>query len=313
MKNKIILYYKYVDITYPGQIRTWQRELCEQLNLKGRIIIAHEGINGTVAGSPENIDQYVQAMQEHPLFGDIDFKENFATDEIFPKLKVKVREEAVTFGLDPKKVTPQNGGIHLTPEETHQLLKEKSEDLVVFDARNAFEAKIGKFTDAIVPDIHHFRELPDFIDNNKELFKDKQVLMYCTGGIRCERATTYLKSKNVAKKVYQIEGGIHRYIEKYPDGFFRGKNYVFDGRIAVRVNDDILSTCELCEKPYDEYTNCVNVLCNKQFVACTECVKSYENSCSTNCLVLIHKKKVAIRTAPAKTAETTYSKKGSAC
>lgn len=309
MKNKIILFYKYVNIKYPGEIRTWQRELCEKLNLKGRIIIACEGINGTVGGSPENIDQYVQAMNEHPFFGDIDFKESFATDEIFPKLKVKVRLEAVTLGIDARELTPKNGGIHLTPEETHKLLEEKPEDLVILDARNEFEAKIGKFTDAIVPDIQHFRELPEYIDNNKELFKDKQVLMYCTGGIRCERATTYLKSKNVAKEVYQIEGGIHRYIEKYPDGYFRGKNYVFDGRIAVKSNDDILSACELCQTPCDDYTNCFNVRCNKQFIVCTDCTTKYENSCSTKCLNLIQEKKVNVRTVPAKTAESTLSKK----
>jgi predicted sulfurtransferase len=308
MKNKIILFYKYIDIKYPGEIRTWLHELCESLNLKGRILIACEGINGTVGGAPENIHKYVEAMNEHPLFGDIDFKESLAEGEIFPKLKVKVRPEAVTLGIDSRELTPKDGGKHLTPDETHKLLEEKPEDLVILDARNEFEARIGKFTNAIVPEIRYFRELPKYIDDNKELFKDKQVLMYCTGGIRCERATTYLKSKNIAKEVYQIEGGIHRYIEKYPDGHFRGKNYVFDGRIAVRANDDILSNCELCQITCDDYTNCVNVLCNKQFIVCADCTTKYQNSCSTKCQKLVQEKKVDVRTIPAKTAENTVTK-----
>ena len=131
-----------------------------------------------------------------------------------------------------KTVTAKNGGKHLTPEETHNLIAQKPNDLVILDARNDYEWRIGAFEGAIKPDIEHFRQFPKFVDDNLEQFKDKQVLMYCTGGIRCERASTYLKEKGVAKNVYQILGGIHRYAEQYPDGFFRGKNYVFDDRIG---------------------------------------------------------------------------------
>jgi predicted sulfurtransferase len=167
----------------------------------------------------------------------------------FPRLRIVVRNEVTHLGLDPAIITAKNGGIHLTPEQTHNLLKNAPQDLIIFDARNNYESRIGSFENALKPDIKNFRDLPEYIDNNLDLFKDKEVLMYCTGGIRCERGSAYLKSKNVAKKVYQIEGGIHRYAEKFPDGFFRGKNYVFDGRIAVKVNDDILGSCELCSTP----------------------------------------------------------------
>src|SRR5436189_74799 len=155
--NKIILFYKYIAIEYPKQIMKWQREICQNLGLMGRILISHEGINGTLGGSVENLDE------------------------------------------------------------------------------------------------------------NIDTFKDKQVLMYCTGGIRCERASAYLNEKNIAKKVYQMDGGIHRYVEQYPDGFFRGKNYVFDGRVSVRINDDVLGSCAICKTACDDYYNCLNAFCNKHF------------------------------------------------
>ena len=184
----------------------------------------------------------------------------------FPKMEIKVKKEVVHLGIDPEALTINSGGDHLNPDQVHELLKNKPEDLVILDARNDYEWRIGKFENAITPEIKNFRELPEFIDENIDTFKDKQVLMYCTGGIRCERATAYLNEKNVAKKVLQIEGGIVRYCEKYPDGFFRGKNYVFDRRVAVKINDDILTHCDLCNATCDEYTNCINAECNEHYI-----------------------------------------------
>src|SRR5438477_7025627 len=267
--NKIILYYKYIDIAYPKQVMKWQQEICKQLELKGRILISHEGINGTLGGSIENLDRYKDLMNEHELFGAIDFKESPGGSECFPRLAVKVRSEAVSLGIPYDELTPRNAGQHLTPEQTHDLIANKPEDLVILDARNNYEWAIGKFENAITPDIENFRDLPQYFEQNLDQFKDKQVLMYCTGGIRCERASAYLNEKNIAKKVYQMEGGIHRYVEQYPDGFFRGKNYVFDARIAVRVNDDIIGSCAICNQPCDDYYNCLNALCNDHFICCS--------------------------------------------
>lgn len=310
--NKIILFYKYIEITDPWQMRKWQRELCEKLGLKGRIWIAQEGINGTVGGQTEAVEEYIATMRSHELFADIDFKESLAEGESFPKLKVKVRPEVVRLGIDPQRVTAKQGGKHLTPQQAHELMAQKPEDLVILDARNEFEARIGKFENAIVPDIQHFREFPEYIAKNLDQFKDKQVLMYCTGGIRCERASALVKSKNIAKEVYQIEGGIHRYIEQFPNGFFRGKNYVFDGRVAMKVNDDVLSTCLLCKKSCDDYTNCINAFCNLQFTACAPCLKNTGNACSTQCQEKVNKQEVVVRTLPAKTSVDS-PKKGSSC
>lgn len=299
--NKVLLFYKYIHIPNPKAVSEWQRTLCESLQLKGRILIAHEGINGTVSGSSEHIETYIQEMRKKSDFSDIDFKESTGQGELFPKLKVKVRDEVVRLGISPEELNTENTGTHLSPHEVNALI-EKNKKLVILDARNTFESKIGKFQHAITPDIEHFRELPAFIDNNLELFQDKDVLMYCTGGIRCERASAYLKSKNIAQEVYQVKGGIHRYVEECPNGYFRGKNYVFDGRVSVKINDDILGACDICAEPCDDMTNCINAACNEHFIACKVCIQKYQNTCSADCLHLVLAQEVIVRTKPAKTA-----------
>jgi len=293
--EKVILYYKYIEIQYPEQIRKWQRELCESLNITGRIILAHEGVNGTVSGSPESIEKYIDAMNNHDLFKEIDFKDATSSEPAFPKLKISVKNEIVNLGLDPTKVTVKDSGRRLTPDEIHELLANPPEDLVFIDTRNDYEIAIGKFKHSIDPNLKNFREFPKYIDDNIESYKDKTVLMTCTGGVRCERATAYLKQKDVAKEVLHMNGGIHRYIEKYPDGYFRGKNYVFDKRIAVAANDDILGKCLRCEKPCDDYTNCLNVLCNKHYISCSDCLDKYHNTCHEKCQHLIDTKQVEKR------------------
>lgn len=291
----ILLYYKYITIQNPAAIAKWQRSLCESLHLTGRIILAHEGINGTVGGSDEATAAYIQAMNNHELFGGIDFKTADGGAESFPKLKISIKNEIVRMGVDPMTVTVEDTGIHLTPDQTHELLSNRPQDLIVLETRNDYEWEVGRFEGAENPNIKTFREFPEYVDKNLERYKDKEILMYCTGGVRCERATAYLVQKNVAKKVYQIEGGIHRYIEKYPDGFFRGKNYVFDNRITVRANQDVLSTCLHCKTPADDYTNCINAFCNKHFTICAPCKVTSNSTCSDNCLILIQTKQTVER------------------
>lgn len=303
----ILIYYKYVDITYPEQIRKWQHKLATSLNLTGRIIIAHEGINGTVGGTSEAVASYVQAMQEHPLFSDVDFKYSQGSSASFPRLRTVVKEEITRLGIDPQKIKAQDGGIHLSPEQAHAFMQSQADDILVFDARNSYESRIGKFVGAHAPDIENFRDLPAYIDQHLELFKHKKVLMYCTAGVRCERASAYLKSKQCAQEVYQLQGGIQRYVEQFPDGLFRGKNYVFDGRIAVKVNDDILAHCCECHIPYDEYTNCINARCNQQFIACPECLSLLQNACSATCRTLIQTQTVPVRKKPRKVIAVSVS------
>ena len=275
----IILFYKYVSIQYPVQIQKWQRQMCEQLGLKGRVLIAHEGINATLGGSTESIEQYVHAMQEHPLFADIDFKYSPGGAEDFPRLRIVVRPEIVNSGI-PAHITAREGGTHVTPAQAHELMHNK--EVVLFDARNVYEANVGTFQNAIIPPINNFRDLPAYIDANQEQFKDKKVLMFCTGGIRCERASAYLKSKDVAQEVYQLQGGIARYIEQFPDGYFRGKNYVFDGRLTMKANDDVVGTCHLCSAPSDNCRNCAYAACNMRYIACPDCFTT-TRTCSAAC------------------------------
>ncbi len=295
--GKITLFYKYVNLSDPQAVMMWQRALCEKLELTGRILIGTEGINGTVGGSERSIRCYVREMKQYAPFKNIDFKFSLCQNQPFEHLTVKVRKEIVALGIDPEQLTPEQGGKHLSPKQVHELLQSKPDDLIVLDTRNECEIAIGKFEGAIDPKIQHFRDFPKYIEDNLAQFKDKQVLMYCTGGIRCERATSVLQVKNGAKAVYQIKGGIHSYAENYPNGFFRGKNYVFDNRIAMKVNDDILGQCLSCAKPYDEYTNCLNALCNLHYINCPDCLQKLGNTCSPKCQELVANKQTIIRPA----------------
>ena len=279
----IILFYKYTHLENPQAIKEWQLVLCNELGLTGRIVLAHEGINGTLAGHCEAIEEYCARMEAHASFGGIDFKTSPGTKSDFPRLQIKVKEEIVKMGVDPKKITARTGGKHLSPAQANKLIQDAPQELVILDARNNYESRIGAFKGALTPDIKHFRDFPHYVDTNQEQFKDKIVLMYCTGGIRCERASAYVKEVTSAQEVYQIEGGIHRYVEQFPQGFFKGKNYVFDARIASPVSEDILSTCDLCTTSCDTYANCINALCNKHFIVCSSCKDQYKNACSTRC------------------------------
>lgn len=282
--SKIVLFYKYVPIRYPVQVQKWQRRLCTSLGLVGRVIIAHEGINATLGGTQAALESYVAAMQAHELFGGIDFKISDGSGDDFPRLAVMVKAEIVNLGINPEVLTVAQGGRHLNPAEAHELLASDEQNIVVFDARNKYESDIGAFEGAIKPPIENFRELPAYIDEHLEEFRDKTVVMYCTGGVRCERASAYLNTKRVAKEVLQIEGGIHRYVEAYPEGFFRGKNYVFDGRGAMRVNDDILGTCIRCSQPCDRQISCSNPACRYQLIICPTADVRHENTRCEHCL-----------------------------
>ncbi len=284
--GNILLFYKYIPLENPEAIAKWQQELCNSFDLKGRILLGKEGINGTLGGTTQATDAYKKAMNEHELFGSIDWKESPGGADYFPRMRIVVRDEIVTLGIDACELTPEQGGKHLTADEVHELIN-TNKDLIILDTRNDYESAVGTFRNAMIPDINNFRDFPAWIDAHLDDFKDKEVLMFCTGGIRCERATAVLKIKDVAKEVYQIKGGIHRYIEKYPDGHFRGKNYVFDARVAVKANEDVLGVCYICNKPNDEYTNCLNVMCHRHITCCDPCIEKMDNTCSPECQYLI--------------------------
>lgn len=291
----IILFYKYVTIDFPEQLQRWQKTLCQQLGLRGRIILAHEGINGTLGGSTEAIEQYVNIMRQNVLFADIHFKTSAGSAEHFPRLQVSIKREITALGIDPQQLPANKAAPALTPQETHALLQNKPDNLVILDTRNRYESRIGTFEGAITPDIQYFKELPIYIDEHADLFAGKQVLMFCTGGVRCERASAYLQEKGVAEKVWHIRGGIHCYAEEFPNGFFKGNNYVFDSRVAMPVSNDILDSCDQCGIASNLVTNCRNAACNKQYLSCVDCRKATDTCCSAECQELVRQGKVPVR------------------
>lgn len=280
---RVLLYYQYVDIENSEQFKQEHRELCTRLNLTGRILVGKEGINGTVSGKKEDTEEYKRIMHEDARFATMQFKEDPADSMPFRKMKIKCRDEIVSLGMDGMPAT--DGGEHLDPKDWHEMAKQ--DDVVILDARNDYEWKIGKFKNAMLPDIEYFREFPEWVEQHKEELQDKKVLMYCTGGIRCERASTLVKEVTGNEEVYQLNGGIHTYGQEIPDGLWEGSMYVFDDRTKVQINDDahheIISQCNFCDQATDDYYNCCNAECNKRILLCGTCVEKANQACSQEC------------------------------
>lgn len=274
MKEVILLYYKFVNLNKTHSLMREQRSLCNRLHLKGRIIIAKEGINGTVSGSKEATDEYMRVMHEKPEFSDMEFKLGDSKEPVFPKLSIKVREEIVSLYAP---VDIQQTGTYVEPDEMHKILK-SDEDVVILDGRNNYEYKIGRFRNAIELDTDNFRDFPKALEKISHL-KDKKIITYCTGGIRCEKASAYMKQHGF-KNVYQLHGGIVKYIEKYPEFGFDGNCYVFDGRVSIKGNDNILSACEFCQIKTARYINCADDTCHRQIICCEECEQENIGLCS---------------------------------
>lgn len=273
----VLLYYKFTPLKDPNFETTQHKLVCAGIGLRGRILIGNEGINGTVAGNRAQIKQYVDYMNAHPNFKDIVFKRSLTQKMPFPKLIVKHRDEIVTLG---KTVNMKDTGKHLSPEEFHQMIQE-NKNVVLVDMRNNYEYEVGRFEGAIQPNTTKFYELPKKI-NNLKLDPTKKILTYCTGGIRCEKATCLLTEAGF-KQVYQLDGGIVKYLEKYPDGYFKGKNFVFDERMITNTNTSsgkkVLSTCAHCKQPSDRYIDCAKPDCHQLFICCKSCQKTHNGLC----------------------------------
>jgi UPF0176 protein len=276
--QKIVLYYCFVPLSDPEAVLLWQRTLCERLELKGRIIIASHGINGTVGGSIENVKAYVRETKKYKAFKKMAFKWSDGSADHFPKLSIKIRDEIVTFGAASEiKVDSSGivgGGKRLRPNELHELIEKRGNDVIFFDGRNKHEAAVGKFKDALVPDVDHTREfIAELEDDKYNEIKDKPIVTYCTGGIRCEVLSLLMKNRGF-KDVYQLDGGIVRYGETFADkGLWEGSLYVFDGRKDVKFSDAAVDIghCAYCDSPTSNYENCANLLCNKLLLRCDNC------------------------------------------
>ncbi|WP_077213419.1 rhodanese-related sulfurtransferase [Bacillus dakarensis] len=284
---KVLLYYKYVHIENPEECTNEHKQVCDELGLKGRIIIASEGINGTVSGTVEQTDAYMEFMNNHPLFKETIFKIDDAKEHAFKKMRVRCRNELVTLRLENDINPNATTGKHLKPKEFFEAMQR--EDTVVIDARNDYEYDLGHFKGAVRPDINAFRELPQWIKENKQQFEGKKILTYCTGGIRCEKFSGWLLEEGF-DDVSQLEGGIVTY-GKDPEvqgELWDGLCYVFDERISVPVNGKehvIVGKDHFSGEPCERYVNCANPECNKKILCSEENEHKYMRSCSDECRV----------------------------
>ena len=277
---KVLLYYCFTPLSDPEAVRLWQRDLCESLGLGGRIIVSPHGINGTIGGELDAVKKYRRKTREYPAFKDIDFKWSEGTGPgDFPKLSVKVRDELVGFGAaEEVAVTKQgvvDGGTHLTPQALHELVAEK--EVTFFDGRNKWEAKIGRFKGAVVPDVATSHDFVSELESGKyDHLKDKPIVTYCTGGIRCEILSSMMIKRGF-REVYQLDGGIVRYGETFgDDGLWEGSLYIFDKRKAMTfsVNANIISSCALCGQETARMENCDEASCRVQMVVCDTCAET---------------------------------------
>lgn len=276
--QKIILFYKFTPLADPEAVRLWQRALAESLSLGGRVLISKHGINGTIGGDIDAVKAYVKQTKQYPGFKDTVFKWSDGTGNDFPRLSIKVRDEIVSFGAgDELQVDEQGvvgGGKHLKPEQVHELVKDRGEDVVFFDGRNAYEAKVGKFKNAVVPDTRTSKDFIRELESGKyDDIKDKPVITYCTGGIRCEILSSLMKNRGF-NDVYQIDGGIVKYGEKYADdGLWEGSLYIFDNRMGMKFSDKAvdIGECIHCGAHTSNYENCALKSCNDLVLICEDC------------------------------------------
>lgn len=278
---EVILYYYFNTIKDPEQFAKTHKQFCKELGIKGRIYISSEGINGTAAGSNEQMDQYKAEIRSTPGFEQTEFKTDESDYIPFSKLICKVREEIVSLHIDD--VDPKEGGNHLLPSEWRKVM-ETNDDYVMIDVRNNYESKIGHFKGALKPDLDNFYDFPQWLDE-AEIPKDKKVLMYCTGGIRCEKFSVLMKEQGW-DDVNQLHGGILRYAKEEEGEHFEGKCFVFDDRLVVPVNPKDLAPiakCDITGKPADTYVNCANMECNKLFVCSEEGAHIMDGCCSKEC------------------------------
>ena len=284
IKYQTLLYYCYSRIKGAEQFASDHLQFCKSLNLVGRIIVADEGLNGTVSGTEESCKIYMDTLHADPRFSKIDFKIDDVEEPSFIKMHCRYKAEIVHSGLrDPSIINPElKTGIHLEPEDFVNM--KDDEDVVIVDVRSNYEHSIGRFKNAITFDIDNFRDFPQQI-NELAKFKNKKIVTYCTGGIKCEKASALLLHEGF-ENVYQLHGGIIKYGKEAGGEDFEGKCYVFDNRVAVDVNSvnpKVISTCRNCGSHTTKMINCANPECNEHFTQCDACGEKLDGACSDLC------------------------------
>ncbi len=284
---EVLLFYKYVTLTDPAQEASRVRALAEASSLTGRVIVATEGINGTLEGTPENTQRFSTALLQNSAYTGMDIKRSRGTGNAFRKLSVKVRPEIVGTRYPKDMADPeQKTAPHLPAEELHAWYA-RGEDFVVVDMRNGYEYASGHFRNSIDPGMQASRELPDVLPALLP-YKDKKVVTVCTGGVRCEKMSAYLMNSGFTD-VYQLENGIHTYMERYPGEDFLGTLYTFDGRVVMDFggeNRTVVGKCALCAAPTETYTNCARAECHAHILICSGCTEKTGHYCSKDCAPL---------------------------
>ncbi|PTX60369.1 UPF0176 protein [Kordia periserrulae] len=281
-----ISFYKYAHIGNPEILRNHLFINWDQLDVLGRIYVSYEGINAQLSVPAENFNAFKEHLDTISFLENVRLNVAIEQDNMsFLKLKVKVRDKIVADGLNDESFDVTNKGVHVAAEQFNTLLDD--ENTILVDMRNHYESEIGHFQGAITPDVDTFREsLPIIEDDLKDHKEDKNLVMYCTGGIRCEKASAYFKHKGF-KNVFQLEGGIINYArqveEQNLENKFIGKNFVFDHRRGERISEDIIANCHQCGKPCDTHVNCANEACHLLFIQCEECAEKMNDCCSDAC------------------------------
>lgn len=277
--QKILLYYKFTPIADPEVVKLWQKTLCDSLNLRGRILVSRHGLNGTVGGEMDDLKKYIKETKKFDGFKGIVFKWSDGAREDFPRMSMKARRELVGFKnsdneFDVDEHGVIGGGVHLKPSQVNELVEKFGDDVVFFDGRNEHEASIGKFKNAIVPNTNTSRDFIKELESDKyDDIKNKKVITYCTGGIRCEVISAMMKKRGF-KDVYQIDGGIVKYGEAYgDDGLWEGSLRVFDDRMTVNFSDHTktIGVCTHCDGSTSNFENCALAECNDLVLICEKC------------------------------------------
>ena len=289
-KRKTISFYKYFDIENPLEFRNELFLRWSEWNCFGRIYVAHEGINAQMSMPEHNFEAFMSYLYAIPLLSEVPIKYAIEDDgKSFFKLTIKVRPKIVADGLEHETYDLSKVGRHLSALEFHEALDEP--DTIVLDMRNHYESEIGRFKNAYCPDVDTFREEIQLVVDKFKEEKDKKFLLYCTGGVRCEKASSYL-IHNGFENVSQLYGGIIEYAQQIKklniESKFYGKNFVFDERLGESVDGQIISRCHQCGNPADTHTNCANNDCHLLFIQCTECREKYEGCCSNECQTVYH-------------------------
>lgn len=286
LQRLTLSFYAYAHIQNPQEFRDELFVRWNELDVLGRIYVAKEGINAQLSLPAANMEAFKDFLDTYPFMKGI--RLNVAVEhnnKSFLKLKIKVRDKIVADGLNDETFDPTDIGTHLKAKDFNNMMDDP--DTIVIDMRNHYESEIGHFTGAITPDVDTFRDsLPIIHEQLKEYKDNKKLLMYCTGGIRCEKASAYFKHQGF-RNVYQLEGGIIEYTRQIKaeglESKFTGKNFVFDNRLGERITEDIIAHCHQCGKPCDTHTNCKNDGCHLLFIQCDECAEKMKGCCSDAC------------------------------